>query len=93
MNRIASVMKAENKSDAILISSHPERLDKQAIDPKLSFRRLKRFPDATVGDETYTIFRVTMKHGGRAARAAFLRPRKDISCDSPVTVISLDTSF
>ena len=58
VHRVAAVMKAENKSDAVLIYSDREELQKQTIDPNLTFRALKRFANATVGDEIFTIYRV-----------------------------------
>src|SRR5262249_29978827 len=61
VSRIASVMRAEKKVEAYLISSHPGTFEGQTLDPNLSFRPLKRFSAGIVPDETYTIFRVKLK--------------------------------
>jgi hypothetical protein len=61
VSRIASVMRAEKKVEAYLISSHPGTFEGQTLDPNLSFRPLKSFSAAIVPDETYTIFRVKLK--------------------------------
>ena len=58
IHRIAAILKAENKSAAVLIYSNREELQKQTIDPNLTFRPLERFANATMGDEVFTIYRV-----------------------------------
>jgi hypothetical protein len=61
VNRTAAVMKAEGKDEAYLLFSRPEKLQQQAVDPHLEFRRLKSFPSAIKVDEVFTIYQVRAK--------------------------------
>jgi hypothetical protein len=64
VGRVTTVMKAENRNEAYLIYSGSEELQAQAVNPSLSFRPLKRFSNATIRNETYTIYHVILKTPG-----------------------------
>jgi hypothetical protein len=46
------------------ISSYRDRVEDQKFAPDLAFEPLQRFPNATKGDETYVVYRVTQKVEG-----------------------------
>ena len=58
ITRVAHGMATENKGDAYLILNSELGLGRQQSAPELTFERIKRFPHAMIGDETYVIYRV-----------------------------------
>lgn len=57
ITRVAHGMATENKSDAYILNSE-FALRRQQSASELTFERIKRFPQAMIGDETYVIYRV-----------------------------------